>query len=91
MQKFTENSIVFKKPNILPEKLETLAIFNYHRVKYFLLKFCIRFPLTNVYKSVFGNFFILFRSWVIYKNLKRTYFYTLTETTSIKNSRFKQN
>ena len=27
-----------------------------------MLKFCIRFVLNNVYKSVFGIFFILFRS-----------------------------
>ena len=32
--------------------------------------FFTRFLLTNVYKRVFGIFFILFRSWVICKNKK---------------------
>ena len=38
---------------------------------FFLLKFCISFLLSNVYKRVFGIFFILYRSWVINKNVKR--------------------
>ena len=46
----------------LPEKLKTLIHSNYHRVEYFLLKLGTRFPLTNVYKRVFGIFLILFRS-----------------------------
>ena len=34
------------------------------------LKFCARFLLNNVYKKIFGIFSILFRSWVINKNIK---------------------
>ena len=33
-----------------------------------MLKFCTRFLRTNVYKSVFGMFFILFRTWFICQN-----------------------
>ena len=40
---------------------------------------------------VCGVFFILFRSWVICKNLKKTGFYTLVFYTFISNSRSKQN
>ena len=53
MKKFRQNSIVFEKPGTLSEKLKTLTSSNYHRVKYFLLKFCTRFLLTNVYERVF--------------------------------------
>ena len=35
-----------------------------------MLEFCSRFLLNNVYKRMFGIFLILFRSWVINKNLK---------------------
>ena len=40
---------------------------------------------------VFGIFFILFRSWVIYKDKKRRGLYTLVFYTFINNSRSKQN
>ena len=43
---------------------------NYHRLKYFLLKFCTLFLLTNAYKSVFEISLILFKSWVICQNKK---------------------
>ena len=48
------------------------------QLPFFLLNFCTRF---HVYKNLFGIFFIiiLFRSWVIYKCLKRSGFYTVTE------------
>ena len=36
----------------------------------FLPKFCTGFLLNNVYKSLFGIFFIFFRSWVINKTVK---------------------
>ena len=35
---------------------------------WFLLEFCTRFPLTNVYKRMFEIFLNLCRSWVICKN-----------------------
>ena len=46
MKKFRQNSIVFEKPGTLSEKLKTLTSSNYHRVKYFLLKFRNVFYLT---------------------------------------------
>ena len=62
IQKFRQNSIVLEKPGILSENLKNLTSSNYPTVQYFLLKLCTRFLLTNVYKSVCGIFFILFRS-----------------------------
>ena len=56
IQKFRQNSIVFKKPGILSENLKTLMSSNYPTVQYFLLKLCTRFLLTNVYKRVCGFF-----------------------------------
>ena len=56
MQKFRQNSIVFEKPGILSENLETLTSSNYPTVQYFLLKLRTRFLLTNVYKRVCGIF-----------------------------------
>ena len=61
IQKFSQTSIVFNKPDILSRKLKTLTSFNC-RVEYFLLKFCPHFLFTSVYKRVFGILFILFRS-----------------------------
>ena len=70
-QKFRQSSIVFEKPGILSENLETLMSSNCPTVKYFLLKLCIRFLLTSVYKRVCGGGGgILFRSWVICKDKK---------------------
>ena len=54
--KFRQSSIISEKPGFLSEKLKTLTSFNYHRVQYFLLKFCTRFLLTNIDKRVFGIF-----------------------------------
>ena len=64
IQKFRQSSIVFEKAgiNILSENVKTLASSKYTTVQYFLLKLLTRFLLTNVYKSVFGIFFILPRS-----------------------------
>ena len=55
-QKFRQSSIVFEKPGVLSENLTTLMSSNYPTLKYFLLKLCTRFLLTNVYKRVFGIF-----------------------------------
>ena len=57
IQKFRQSSIVFEKPGILSENLETLTSFNYTTVQYFLLKLRTRFVLTNVYKSTCEIFF----------------------------------
>ena len=88
IKKFRQSSIVF---GILSENLKTLTSSNYPVVQYFLLKLRIHFLLTNVYKRVCGTFFILFRSWFICKNLKRSGFYTLVFYVFINNSRSKQN
>ena len=58
-------------------------------IKFF--KICTRFLLTNVCKKVSGIFFVLFRSWVINKNVKRPGFYALIFYIFIDNSRSKQN
>ena len=75
----------------LSEKLKTLTSSNCHRVQYFSLKLHIHFLQTNVYKSVFGIFFILFRSSVTCEIKKRPGFYTLIFCIFINNSRSKQN
>ena len=62
IQKFRQSSIVFEKPGILSENLETLTSSKYPTAQSFLLKLRTRFLLTNVYKRVCGIFFILFRS-----------------------------
>ena len=90
-QKFIQSSIAFEKPGTLSEDLKILTTSNYPIVQNFLLKLCVRFLLTNVYKSVSGTFFILFRSWVINKNVKRPDFCALVFYIFINNSRSKQN
>ena len=90
IQKFRQSSIVFEKPRILSENLNTMTSSNYPKVQYFLLKLGTRFLLTNNYKTVCGIFFILFRSQVVYKNLKRPGFYTIIFYTFINNSRSKK-
>ena len=91
IQKFRQSSIVFEKPGILCENWKILTTSDYPTVQYLLLKLRTRFLLTNVYKWVSGIFSILFRSWVIWKNQKRSGFYTLVSYTFINNSRSKQN
>ena len=91
IQKFRQRSIVFDKPSILSENLRTLTSSNYPTVQYFLPKLRTRFLLSTVYKRLCGIFVILFRSWVICKNQKRTGFYSLVFYFSINNSRSKQN
>ena len=90
-QKFRQSSIAFEKPGTLSENLKNLTTSNYTTVQNFLLKLCVRFLLTNVYRRVSGIFFILFRSWVINKNVKRPGFYALVFYIFINNSRSKQN
>ena len=75
---FRQSSTVFEKPVSLSEKLKTLTSSNYHRVSYFLLKLSRHFLLINVYKRVFGIFFISLKSWVI----KKTGFSECAETRS---------
>ena len=91
IQKLRQSSIVFEKLGILSDNLKTLTISNYPTVQYFLLKLHTRFLLANVYKRVWGIFFIPFISWLLCKNLKRPGFYKLAFKTFINNSRSKQN
>ena len=91
IQKFRQSSNVFQKPGILSENLKTSTSSDYHTFQYFLLKLCTWVLLSNVYKSVCGICFILFRSWVICKNLKRTGFCKLAFYIFINNSRSRQN
>ena len=56
MQKCRQGSIVFEKPDILPENLKTLTSSNYPTVQNFLLKLRRCFLLTNVYKRMCGIF-----------------------------------
>ena len=90
IQKFRQSSIVFEKSGILSENLKTLTSSNYPTVQFFLKLYRL-FLLSNVYKGVYGIFFLLFRSWVICKNLKRPGFYKLVIYTFINNSWSKQN
>ena len=62
IQKIRQSSIVFEKPGFLFENLKTLTSSNYLTVQYYLLELRTRFLLTNVYKTVFGIFLILFTS-----------------------------
>ena len=62
IQKFRQSSIAFEKPGILSENLKNLTSSNYLRFQYLLLKLRTRFLLTNIYKRMFGIFFILIRS-----------------------------
>ena len=66
--------------------MKTLASLNYATDQYFLLKLRTRFLLTNVCEMLWSFFSILFRSWVIYKSLKRPDFYTLVFYTFTSNS-----
>ena len=68
MPKLRQTSIISKKPGLLSEELKTLTSSNFHRVLFFLLKFCTGFLLSNAYKKMCGVFFILVRSWVINKS-----------------------
>ena len=56
----------------------------------FLLKFCTRLLLTNVYKRVFGIVFILFRTLVICQNKKMTWFLHTHRNQFINKSRSRQ-
>ena len=86
--KFRRSSIS-KKPGYLSEKFwRALTTIEFY---IFVLRFCTRFLLTNVYKMVFGISFTMFTSSVIDKPS----FCECVETRSFlifaNNSRFKQN
>ena len=87
---FGQSSIAFEKPGILCEKLITT---NYHKIEYFLLKFCTHLPFY-LPVSVKTCFLVLFRSYAIRKaddhpvskHPQNQFFYVF-----IKNSRSNQN
>ena len=70
IQKFRQSSIVFKKPGILSQNLQTLTSSNYPAVQYFLLKLCTRFLLTNVYKRVCEIFFLFYLDLELFAKIK---------------------
>ena len=70
-QTFRQGPIVFEKPGFLSEKLETLTSSNYHRVQKFFLKLRTRFLLTNIYKSVFGIFFLFCLDLELFTKIKK--------------------
>ena len=90
MQTFRQSSIVFERPNILPENLKTLTSSNYPTNQYFLLKLRTRFPLTNVYKRV-GGIFLFCLDLELFAKVKKAWFDTPVFYVFINNSRSKQN
>ena len=81
MQKFRLSSSVFEKPGILSEKLKTLTSSNYHKVEYFLLKFCTYILLTtNGHKFCSHYFYFVQILSCLQKNKKSSDFYIFTET-----------
>ena len=60
--KFRQISIIFEKPGYFSEKLKIFTSSNYPftNSKLFLLKFCTRFLLNNVYKKGARDFFLMF-------------------------------
>ena len=52
--KFRQSSIIYERPDCLPEKWKTLTNSNCHRVQSFLLKFCTR-SLLNPYTAGGGG------------------------------------
>ena len=67
IQKFRQSSIFFEKPGILSKNLKTLTSSKYPTIQYFSIKLSLHmFPTYQRLQL----FFILFRSWVINKNVK---------------------
>ena len=74
IQKFWQNFIVLEKPGLLHENLKTLASSKYLRVQHFLLKFRTRFLVTNVYKKLFGVFFLFCLDLELLAKIEKTWF-----------------
>ena len=55
---FRQSSVVFEKPGIFSEKSEVLTSSNYHKLRYFLLKFA-HFSRLLMYTKGCSGFFIL--------------------------------
>ena len=74
MQKIRQSSTVFEKPGILFENVKILKDSNYPTVQYVLLKLCIRFLFTNVYKRVCGIFLKFCLDLEIFGKITKTWF-----------------
>ena len=69
-QKLRQSSIVFEKPGILSDNLETLKGSNYPAVQYFLLKLRTRFLLTKAYQWVCG-IFLFYLDFQLFAKIKK--------------------
>ena len=87
IQKSRQSSVIFKKPDILFENLRTFMSSNYPTVNIFCWNFA---HVSYLSTSSAWDFFILFKSWFIFKNQKRSGFKTLAFCIFINNSRSKQ-
>ena len=87
IQKFRQSSVVFEEPGILFENSKTLTCYS----SVFFVETLHLFSTYQCLQKGVLHFFISFRSWVIYKNLKRPAFYILIFYIFINNSRSKQN
>ena len=67
IHKYRQSSIVFEKPDILSENLETLTSSNYPTVKYFFAETSHTFCTYQCLQKGVWDFVILFTSWVIWK------------------------
>ena len=67
IDKFRQNSIVFKKPGMFSENFKTLTI-----VQYFFLKLHIYFLFANVYNRAYGTFFYFTQILSYLEKLKKT-------------------
>ena len=74
--KLRQTFVISKKPGFFSEKLKTLTSSNYHKVQYFLLKLRARFLFTNVYKRMFGFFFLFYLDVELLAKIKNDLFST---------------
>ena len=91
MQTFRQSSIVFEEPGIFVWKFENFEELQLSYSSIFFAETSHMFSTYHCQKKGFLVFFILFRSWVICKIIKRPGFYKLFFYIFIDNSRSKQN
>ena len=89
--KLRQAPIISKNQGFFAWKIENFDELQLPEFNIFLLKFCTRFVLSDVYKRVCGIFFILFRSVVINKSVKNECAETRSFLIFANNSRSKQN
>ena len=71
-----DKALLFPRNQAICLKIENFNELQLSQSLIFLLQFCTRFLLNNVYKRMFEIFLILFRSWVINKNIKSEFIET---------------